>query len=138
MFPVTFHIIESIQDPQFANLASLFVDFPDSVWIIKPGENTNRGVGIQVAQGLKEVEAKVKEASAALGEDRTVIVQKYIEKPLLVYKRKFDIRVFGLMTCVEGVLRGYFYEEGYLRTSSKEFSLKTLGNKYIHLTNDAI
>jgi len=86
-----------------------------------------------VAQGLKEVEARVKEASAD-----TVIVQKYIEKPLLVYKRKFDIRVFGLMTCVEGVLRGYFYEEGYLRTSSKEFSLKTLGNRYVHLTNDAI
>ena len=86
-----------------------------------------------MAQGLKEVEARVKEASSD-----TVIVQKYIEKPLLVYKRKFDIRVFGLMTCVGGVLRGYFYEEGYLRTSSKEFSLKTLANRYVHLTNDAI
>ena len=43
-----------------------------------------------------------------------------------------------MMTSVDGVLRGYCYEEGYLRTSSKEFSLKTLGNKYVHLTNDAI
>ena len=43
-----------------------------------------------------------------------------------------------MLTCVGGKLRGYFYEEGYLRTSSKEFNLNHLGNKYVHLTNDAI
>jgi hypothetical protein len=43
-----------------------------------------------------------------------------------------------MLTCVNGLLRGYFYEEGYLRTSSKEYNLKTLSNKYVHLTNDAI
>ena len=37
-----------------------------------------------------------------------------------------------------GVMRGYFYEDGYLRTSSKEFTLDNFTNKYIHLTNDAI
>ena len=37
-----------------------------------------------------------------------------------------------------GGMKGYFYEDGYLRTSSKEFSLQNLSNKYIHLTNDAI
>ena len=57
---------------------------------------------------------------------------------MLVYRRKFDIRVFGLLTCVDGNLRGYFYEEGYLRTSSKEYNLDALNNKYVHLTNDAI
>jgi hypothetical protein len=43
-----------------------------------------------------------------------------------------------MLTCTDGYLRGYFYEEGYLRTSSKEFNLKQLDNKHIHLTNDAI
>lgn len=33
---------------------------------------------------------------------------------------------------------GFFYNDGYLRTSSKEFSTQNLSNKYIHLTNDAI
>lgn len=37
-----------------------------------------------------------------------------------------------------GVLRGYFYEEGYLRTSCKEYTNDKLDNKMIHLTNDAI
>ena len=70
--------------------------------------------------------------------DNTLIVQKYIEKPLLINKRKFDIRVFGMMTSVNGTLRGYFYEDGYLRTSSKEYSLWDIENKFVHLTNDAI
>ncbi len=37
-----------------------------------------------------------------------------------------------------GTMRGYFYEDGYLRTSCKEFTLENFTNKYIHLTNDAI
>jgi uncharacterized coiled-coil DUF342 family protein len=36
------------------------------------------------------------------------------------------------------MLRGYFYEEGYLRTSCKEFNIKKIDNKYVHLTNDAV
>lgn len=35
-------------------------------------------------------------------------------------------------------MKGYFYDEGYLRTSSREFSINNLSNKLVHLTNDAI
>lgn len=35
-------------------------------------------------------------------------------------------------------LVGYWYQEGYVRTSSKEFNLKNLHNKQVHLTNDAV
>ena len=39
---------------------------------------------------------------------------------------------------MNGHLKGYFYDEGYIRTSSFEFSLANLSNKLVHLTNDAI
>ena len=42
------------------------------------------------------------------------------------------------MTEINGNLKGYFYQEGYLRTSCREFSLLNLSNKMVHLTNDAI
>ena len=60
--------------------------------------------------------------------------------PYLVSKRKFDIRVFCLLTyyAETNTLRGYFYNEGYLRTSCKEFSLSKVDSKYVHLTNDAV
>lgn len=45
-----------------------------------------------------------------------------------------------MLVCTNGVTRGYFYEEGYIRTSSKEYSISNnkLKNKFVHLTNDAI
>lgn len=39
---------------------------------------------------------------------------------------------------MQGNLCAYWYKDGYIRTSCKEFSLKNVANKFIHLTNDAI
>lgn len=69
---------------------------------------------------------------------RTCIVQKYIHNPLLINKRKFDIRLYAVLSSVNANLKGYFYQDGYLRTSSKEFTLQNLSNRMIHLTNDAV
>lgn len=57
---------------------------------------------------------------------------------MLYQRRKFDIRVFLLMTSINGLLKAYFYEEGYVRTASEEYSLKNINNRTVHLTNDAI
>lgn len=68
---------------------------------------------------------------------KTYILQKYIERPLLYKRRKFDLRHFVLLTCSNGIMKGYWYKEGYVRTTSSEFSLK--GNSgAVHLTNDAV
>ena len=74
------------------------------------------------------------------GRFRNCILQKYIKRPLLIHKRKFDIRVFALAVCHAdtGRIRGYFYDEGYLRTSSKDFNIDKWDNRLIHLTNDAV
>ncbi len=68
---------------------------------------------------------------------RNFIIQKYIESPLLLEKRKFDIRVWVLVT---HNLEIFFCREGYIRTSSESFDLSEQGlsNYYIHLTNTAI
>ena len=75
------------------------------------------------------------------------VVQEYIERPMLVGGtnwfnsplRKFDIRMFGLVQIVDSIhFRGYFYKEGYIRTSSYEYDLNNLQNTNIHLTNDAV
>jgi len=48
VFPVTFHVRDGVDDPEFKKLADCFQEFPNSVWIVKPGENSNRGAGIVV------------------------------------------------------------------------------------------
>lgn len=45
--------------------------------------------------------------------------------------------MYLLVTNVGNKIRGYVYDEGYLRTSSKVFTMDTF-NKFVHLTNDAI
>lgn len=48
------------------------------------------------------------------------VLQKYIEQPLLLKGRKFDIRVLVLLTQKHEC---FVYKEGYCRTSSELFSL---------------
>ena len=43
-----------------------------------------------------------------------------------------------MITSIGGNMKGYFYEEGYIRTSSYEFDLDNLSDRLIHLTNDAV
>jgi len=100
-------------------------------WILKPGENSNRGNGITVTKSLSNIVNYVKEAI------NTCIIQKYIERPLLFEKRKFDIRCFALVTSINGYIKAYYYQDGYLRTSSKDYSLDNQ-SKSIHLTNEAV
>lgn len=72
-----------------------------------------------------------------MGRPRTHIIQEYI-MPFLYHKRKFDIRCYVLITSVNGCQKGYWYQDGYIRTACKEFNMKNLTNKMIHLTNDAV
>lgn len=65
-------------------------------------------------------------------------MQKYIDYPFLYQRRKFDLRCYLLLTCYNGILKAYWFDEGYIRTSSREFTLKHLDNRIIHLTNDAV
>ena len=55
--------------------------------------------------------------------------------PMLIERRKFDLRVFALFTAhaESKMMRGYFYSEGYLRTSCKEYDLTKVDNRLIHL-----
>lgn len=149
VLPLTYVVNDGLNDIEFDRFEEKFKSIEyaakqknpngenlSNIWIIKPGEDTNRGSGIIVSKDFAEIKALVRDKSSR--QDKTAILQKYIENPLLINKRKFDIRCYGLLTCVNGIRLGFFYSDGYLRTSSKEFSISNLSNRYIHLTNDAI
>jgi len=69
------------------------------------------------------------------------VVQKYIERPLLIDQRKFDIRLWVLINCCDlSNQRCYLFSEGYIRTSSYPFSLsqESIDQPFVHLTNNAV
>lgn len=83
-----------------------------------------------------------------------LVIQKYIENPLIVHERKverksflpsidclfrgqFDIRAWVVVVDWNPVSIWYF-DEFYLRFSAEEYSTDDLANVYQHLTNNAI
>ena len=51
VLPITFHIKNGSQDNEYKEFKKTFDEFSKNpnlknVWIVKPGENTNRGTGI--------------------------------------------------------------------------------------------
>ena len=122
--------------PRVATLKDSKEPSQGNIWIVKPGENSNRGNGITVCSKLREIKQIVSQSD--YDKRKTFILQKYIEKPALYRKRKFDIRCFGMLTLVNNKLKGFVYDNGYLRTSSRPFVNSNLNNKLIHLTNDAV
>ena len=69
---------------------------------------------------------------------KTLIIQKYIDKPFLYNKRKFDIRCYMLLVRLQNnSIKGYWYKDGYIRTSCFDYHVED-ENAFVHLTNDAI
>ena len=63
-----------------------------------------------------------------------VIIQKYLEQPLLYYGRKFDMRIWVFLNYDGNV---YMFKEGHLKASSLNFNLNSK-NLFIHLTNYSV
>jgi tubulin monoglycylase TTLL3/8 len=57
-----------------------------NMWLVKPGSKS-RGRGIKVYKSFDKIINHVKTAKG-----RQFVVMKYIENPLIIYKKKFDIR----------------------------------------------
>ncbi|XP_031729863.1 tubulin monoglutamylase TTLL4 [Anarrhichthys ocellatus] len=96
-------------------------------WIIKPPASA-RGIGIQVIHRWSQMPRK-----------RPLLVQKYLHKPYLISGNKFDLRIYVYVSCYDP-LRIYIFSDGLVRFASCKYSssMKTLGNKFMHLTNYSV
>ena len=63
-----------------------------------------------------------------------IILQKYIENPLLYNGRKFDVRLWVLLTHTNEI---YLFREGHLKATSFNYSSEST-DLYIHLTNYSV
>ncbi|XP_052816470.1 probable tubulin polyglutamylase TTLL9 isoform X3 [Mya arenaria] len=111
------------------------------IWIMKPAAKS-QGRGIFLFRKLKDItDWKKGEYQPLTDPNRevpeTYVVQRYIEDPYLIGGRKFDIRVYVLVVSYNP-LKVWLYRSGFARFSNSRFSLDSIEDAYVHLTNVAV
>uniref|UniRef100_A0A3Q1BF18 Tubulin--tyrosine ligase-like protein 9 n=1 Tax=Amphiprion ocellaris TaxID=80972 RepID=A0A3Q1BF18_AMPOC len=134
---------------------------PGSTWIMKPVAKS-QGKGIFLFRKLKDImdwkkvtyiyfnkellvnhTAKNKPSAHHIDEQKDVaqvenyVAQRYIENPYLINGRKFDLRVYVLVSSYVP-LKAWLYRDGFARFSGTRFSLSSIDDKYMHLTNVSV
>lgn len=69
--------------------------------------------------------------------DKKYVVSRYITDPLLVLGRKFDLRIYVLISSVNP-LRVWLFKEGIARFCTQKYRLEDFSNVYGQLTNYSI
>ncbi|KRX02895.1 hypothetical protein PPERSA_04098 [Pseudocohnilembus persalinus] len=116
--------ISQKQDPQFN------MNGNKNIWIIKPNW-LSRGRGIRLFDQFGKIMDHI------VGKETQYVAQKYIENPMLIENKKFDIRQWIVVQDYNPP-RIWFYQECYVRLCSNEYDDSDISNKFTHLTNNKI
>jgi tubulin polyglutamylase TTLL1 len=120
---------------------SLFVEeykkSPSLMWIMKP-TSKSQGKGIFIINKLAQVK---KWANAQLNRAQrdAYVISRYINDPLLIGGKKFDLRIYVLVTSYRP-LKVFVYRHGFARFTTVNYSSEAhdIDNIEMHLTNVAI
>lgn len=116
---------------------------PEALWILKPSRGLG-GKGIEIVKGVEELRQKLFPPPRDLAEDAPKapppvegwVVQKYIQNPLLLQGRKFDMRMYCLIARTQPHL--WLFHPGYCKVALDSYDEVDVTNTYAHLTNACV
>jgi hypothetical protein len=100
-----------------------------NIWIVKP-DDAGRGEGISLHSSLYSILCHI------MKNGYTHIAQRYIDRPLLIKQKKFDIRQWVLVTSMDPLT--VYMGHRYLRFCTEKYSEENLEDKFIHLSNNSV
>ena len=121
--------IEEILNKLKVNLPQYVLEGSKNVWIVKPG-GLSRGRGVHCIDQLNDILSNVKPCNQT-------IIQKYIENPLIINGRKFDIRQWVLVTDLNP-LTIWLFETPYVRFGAENYHIDDFKNVFSQLTGNSI
>ena len=113
----------------------------NSLWIVKPA-NRAQGKGIFIVTKLGQITKWARQKwlqGEGYGSKEQYIISTYIEDPLLIGGKKFDLRLYVLVTSYRP-LRAYMHKDGFARFCTVPYNTDSgdLDNLFVHLTNVAV
>ncbi|XP_065780206.1 polyglutamylase complex subunit TTLL1 isoform X2 [Muntiacus reevesi] len=115
---------------------------PSSTWIMKPCGKA-QGKGIFLINKLSQIKKWSRDSKTSSfmtqSTKEAYVISLYINNPLLIGGRKFDLRLYVLVSTYRP-LRCYMYKLGFCRFCTVKYTPSTseLDNMFVHLTNVAI
>ncbi|CAO1430212.1 unnamed protein product [Diamesa serratosioi] len=111
-----------------------------STWIMKPC-GKSQGAGIFLINKLSKLKRWSREKTSfhpAIGKE-SYVISRYIDNPLLIGGKKFDLRLYVLVTSFRP-LKAYLFKLGFCRfcTVKYDTSVNEIDNMYVHLTNVSV
>jgi len=113
---------------EYTKFCDAYAEQPEdskATWICKP-HNSSQGRKIFIIQDLND-----------LRYDSQYVIQRYIERPLLISGYKFDLRIY-VLCCSVHPLKVFIYQDGLARFGTDKYDMSSLDNLYSHLTNTSI
>ncbi|EGR33199.1 tubulin tyrosine ligase-like member 11, putative [Ichthyophthirius multifiliis] len=124
-FPLTFLLPED-----FSDLKKYMGSHPKEMFISKPSSGC-QGDGIKLIQSVKDVQLQFNYSQ------QQIIIQQYISNPLIIDKKKFDLRLYVLISSLDPFVV-YLHDEGLARFCTEDYQKpqqQNINNFYMHLTN---
>jgi len=114
---------------------------PNSTWIMKPC-GKSQGSGIFLINKLSKLKKWSRESRTVFNPNlvkETYVISRYIDNPLLIGGKKFDMRLYVLVTSFRP-LKVYLFKLGFCRFCTVKYddSAREMDNLFVHLTNVAI
>lgn len=112
---------------------------PNAMWIMKP-TSRSQGKGIFIINKLAQIKKwSCNSRWAQMPLKEAYVISRYVENPMLIGGKKFDLRLYVLVTCYKP-LKVYQYVHGFARFCNAKYTTDTtdIDNPFIHLTNVAI
>ena len=110
------------------------LSFCKTKFIVKP-VGLSRGRGIKILSNKSEFKHLLKISQSKHG--LNYLISRYISKPHLINNKKYDLRVYVLISSLFP-LKIYMYKEGLVRFATEEYIKGDYKNVFIHLTNYSI
>ncbi|XP_071447577.1 polyglutamylase complex subunit TTLL1-like [Hetaerina americana] len=116
---------------------------PQSTWIMKPC-GKSQGAGIFLINKLSKLKKWSRESKSPSAFNpclvrESYVISRYIDNPLLIGGKKFDLRLYVLVTSFRP-LKAYLFKLGFCRFCTVKYDTGTqeLDNMYVHLTNVSV